>query len=100
MSKNGEVSSNQGKSQTTKQFLNRYLFTIIALIKIISGPSRPTVPKPELNLFGTEKRKTLNFQLGGPSNDSAFVPFSPNPSAQKSRIPSRTIRDVLPENTR
>lgn len=81
-------------------YLHRYLFTTITLIKIIPGPSRPSMAKPELNLFGTEKRKILNFQLGGPSNNSAFVPFSPNPSAQKSRIPSRTIRDVLPDNTR
>ncbi|PZC86398.1 dual specificity mitogen-activated protein kinase kinase 4 [Helicoverpa armigera] len=78
MSKNGEVSSNQ-------------------------GPSRPTMPKPELNLFGLEKRKGLNLQIaGGPSGDgAAFMPFPANPPpVQRPRVPSRTIRDVLPENTR
>ncbi|CAD0199341.1 unnamed protein product [Chrysodeixis includens] len=78
MSKNGEVSSNQ-------------------------GPSRPTMPKPELNLFGLEKRKGLNLQIaGGPSADgAAFMPFPANPPpVQRPRVPSRTIRDVLPENAR
>ncbi|KAI5651854.1 protein kinase domain-containing protein [Phthorimaea operculella] len=73
MSKNGEVSSNQ-------------------------GPSRPTMPKPDLNLVGPERRKVLDLQLGGPSGDgAAFTPFNPNP---RPRMPPRTIRDVLPENTR
>lgn len=59
------------------------------------------MPKPDLNLFSTDKRKVLNLQLGGSSSESAaFMPFSPNASAQKTRLPSRTIRDVLPENPR
>lgn len=61
------------------------------------------MPKPELNLFGSEKRKGLNLQIaGGPSADgAAFMPFPANPPpVQRPRVPSRTIRDVLPENAR
>lgn len=61
------------------------------------------MPKPELNLFGLEKRKGLNLQIaGGPSADgAAFMPFPANPPpVQRPRVPSRTIRDVLPENAR
>ncbi|KPJ02759.1 Dual specificity mitogen-activated protein kinase kinase 4 [Papilio xuthus] len=76
MSKNGEVSSSQ-------------------------GPSRPNMPKPDLNLFCSEKRKMLDLQLGGPSGDgAAFVPFPSNTPGPKARVPARTIRDVLPDNTR
>lgn len=60
------------------------------------------MPKPELNLFGLEKRKGLNLQIaGGPSGDgAAFMPFPANPPpVQRPRVPSR-VRDVLPENTR
>lgn len=68
---------------------------------MFSGPSRPTMPKPDLNLVHTEKRKILNLQFGGPSNDTAaFMPFTSNTSTQKTKVPSRTIRDVLPENAR
>lgn len=61
------------------------------------------MPKPELNLFGVEKRKGLNLHLGGGSSSegAAFMPFTANPApVQRPRLPSRTIRDVLPENTR
>lgn len=61
------------------------------------------MPKPDLSLFasGTEKRKVLDLQLGGPSGDgAAFMPFPATPPVPRPRIPSRAIRDVLPENAR
>lgn len=57
------------------------------------------MPKPELSLFGSDKRKVLDLQIGGPSGDGAFVPFTSAP-VPRPRPPTRTIRDVLPENAR
>ncbi|GBP14856.1 hypothetical protein EVAR_103926_1 [Eumeta japonica] len=74
MSRNGEVSSSQ-------------------------GPSRPSLPRPDLNLTSNpEKRKGLNLQLGGSSGDgaAAFMPFPTKLhdriSGQKQRLPSRETR--------
>lgn len=74
------------------------------------GSNRPSLPRPDLNLglsMSSEKRKIMDLQLGGPSGDSgaAFMPFSSklpehSNSGCRQRIQSRTIRDVLPENTR
>lgn len=107
MSKNGEVSSNQGNKQANINVEIRAFFVVLSdnirrICYNILGPSRPTMPKPELNLFGLEKRKGLNLQIaGGPSGGAAFMPFPANPPpVQRPRVPSRTIRDVLPENAR
>lgn len=86
MSRNGEVSSNQ-------------------------GPSRPSMPKPDLNLgmsMTPGKRKILDLQFGGPSGDggAAFMPFTsklPEHSSSgtaRQRVQPRAIRDVLPDNPR
>lgn len=80
------------------------MFLALNLFKpFVTGPSRPTMPKPELSLFscGTEKKKVLDLQLGGPSGDgAAFMPFPANPPVPRPRIPSRAIRDVLSDNAR
>lgn len=78
------------------------MIRLTASVNDISGPSRPSMPKPDLNLFNTEKRKIMELQIGGPSGDgAAFLPFpANNTAAPRPRMPPRTIRDVLPENTR
>lgn len=106
MSKNGEVSSNQGKPNVLSTIIltvcdqKWYIFLKIC-IYFTTGPSRPTMPKPELSLLGSDKRKVLDLQIGGPSGDGVvFVPFNSSVPVPRPRPPARTIRDVLPENAR
>lgn len=60
------------------------------------------MPKLDFNSLGSEKRKGLDLPIGGPSGDgAAFKPFTANPPPPpKPRFQTRTIRDVLPDNTR